>query len=318
MAGYLTRRLWQMVPVALISSFLVFLLLHLVPGDPALALAGLDADEQVVTAIRREFGLDRPIVVQYGVWLGKMVRGDLGHSLISKFPVARLLALAFPATLELAVAAILLAVVVAIPLGIWAAVRQGSPGELLLTGLSSMLLGVPAFWLGILLVMAFAVGLGWLPPSGRVPLMAEPTTAIRFLILPAITLSMYITAQLIRFSKSAMLDVLNEQYIQTARAKGLVERATIYRHALRNALLPVITVLGFQLSRLLGGAVVIEAVFGWPGVGRLVLQSVLNRDYPVVQAALLAFIVVAVLINLLTDVAYALVDPRVRLGPEGG
>lgn len=317
MTRYLAQRLAQLLPVLLIASFLVFVLLHLVPGDPALILAGGDADAQTLAAVRRDFGLDRPLLVQYGLWLEHVVRGDLGKSMISRFPVGRLLGLAFPASLELAVAAILIAVAVGIPVGVWAAVRQGTRTDVVLTGLTSVALGVPSFWFGILLVILFALVLGWLPPSGRVPLLANPAVAARFLTLPAITLALHILAQLTRFTKSAMLEVLQEPYVRTARAKGLAERVVIARHALRNALLPVVTVLGIQFGRLLGGSVIVEAIFGWPGVGRLVLQSVGNRDYPVVQGALLAFVGVAVMINLLTDVAYATLDPRIRFDAGG-
>lgn len=313
MWAYLLRRLLQMIPVILLSSFLVFLLLHLVPGDPAETVAGPDATPEVIQAIREKMGLDLPLPVQYGIWLRNIARADLGESYLSRIPVVDLVGHAFPATIQLALAALALALAISLPLGVLAAVRQGSKLDLLVQGFTALGLGVPNFWLGILLILIFALALGILPPGGRIDPLQQPLLGLKTLLLPAVTLGIHISAVFTRFVRVAMLEVLHEDYVRTARAKGLQERVVVIRHGLRSALVPVVTVVGLQFGRLLGGAVVVESVFAWPGVGRLIIQAVEQRDYTVVQAALLWLVVVFLLINLLTDIAYAFLDPRIRL-----
>jgi peptide/nickel transport system permease protein len=318
MVAYIIRRLLQLIPVVLLSSFLVFMLLHLVPGDPAETVAGPDATPEVIQAVRVKMGLDQPLLVQYGIWLGQIAQGDLGKSYISKMPVIELVGYAFPATMQLALSSLLLAIVISLPLGVIAAIRQGSKIDLFVQGYTALGLGVPNFWLGILLILLFALVLGMLPPGGRIDPMQNPGLGLKSLILPSITLGLHMSAVFTRFVRTAMLEVLHEDYVRTARAKGLHERNVVVGHALRSALVPVVTVVGLQFGRLLGGAVVVESVFAWPGVGRLIIQAVEQRDYTVVSAALLWLVMVFVLINLITDITYAYLDPRIRLSRGGG
>ena len=318
MTGYVLRRLAQAVPTVLLTSVLIFLILHLVPGDPAAVLAGSDAPPEVVEALRKDMGLDRSLPVQYFLWLSRVVRGDLGVSYVSKFPVWTLILRRLPATLELTVAGLVLGMSIGLSAGILAAIRRGRWTDLLVSSGSALFLSIPNFWIGITLILAFAVALHWLPPSGRVPFLESPLTALRFLLLPAFTLGMHIAAIFARFSRTALLEVLSEPFIRTARAKGLTEWAVILRHGFGNALLPVLTILGLQAGYLLGGAVVVESVFAWPGLGRLIVESIGNRDYTAVQGTLLVFVAMFVLVNLVTDLAYGWADPRIRLGRRPG
>jgi ABC-type dipeptide/oligopeptide/nickel transport system permease component len=313
MLTFAVRRLLQAVPVVILSTVAVFLLLHLVPGDPALTMAGPDASPEVVEAVRRDMGLDQPLPVQYGVWLVHVLRGDLGRSYTSRLPVAELIAQRLPATAELAVAGLVLALVVAIPTGIVAAVKQHSTADWLVSSFNAFAIAIPNFWFGILAILLFALALGWLPPSGRIEFARDPVLGLKSLLLPATTLALNQAAVLSRFVKSSMLEVLYEDYVRTARAKGLTEQLVIRGHALRSALVPVATVLGIQFGRLLGGAVIVESVFAWPGLGRLTLQAIGNRDYTVVQGTLLLLVSVFVVVNMLTDIAYGYLDPRIRL-----
>jgi peptide/nickel transport system permease protein len=318
MTAFILRRLVQAVPTVLLTSGLIFLILHLVPGDPAAVLAGSDAPPEVVEALRKEMGLDRSLPVQYVLWLGRVLQGDLGVSYVSKFPVWTLIRRRLPATLELTVAGLAVGMVLGMPAGILAAVRRGRLVDLLVTSGNALFLSVPNFWIGITFILVFALALDWLPPSGRVPLVESPLAAVKFLILPALTLGLHIAAIFARFSRTALLEVLNEPFIRTARAKGLREWVVIVRHAFSNALLPVLTVLGLQAGYLLGGAVVVESVFAWPGLGRLIVESIGNRDYTAVQGVLLVFVGMFVLVNLLTDLAYGWADPRIRVGRREG
>jgi peptide/nickel transport system permease protein len=310
---YLIRRLAQTLPVLVLASIVVFVFLRLVPGDPALILAGPDATPEIVAAIREQMGLNASWPQQYLIWIGHVLQGDLGRSYITRLPIARLIATAMPATIELALAALCLAVLIGVPSGIISAVWHQRPIDWLITAVNGLVLAVPNFWIAILLILAFAVRLRWLPPGGRVDFSEDPGAAWKSLILPAVTLFPSISAALSRFTRAAMLEVLHEDYVRTARAKGLAPYAVIARHALRNALIPVITILGIQFGRLMGGAVIIENIFAWPGVGRLILQGVLNRDYAVVQGALLLLVTVFIVVNLLVDLLYGVCDPRVRL-----
>jgi peptide/nickel transport system permease protein len=310
---YLIRRVAQTLPVLVLASIVVFVFLRLVPGNPALILAGPDATPDVVAAIHKQMGLDDPWPQQYLIWLGHVLHGDLGRSYITNLPIAQLIAEAVPATVELTLTALFLAVLVGIPTGIISAVWHRRPIDWIITALNALGLAVPNFWVGILLILVLSVRLRWLPPGGRVDFTADPGAAWRSLVLPAVTLFHPISAALSRFTRASMLEVLHEDYIRTARAKGLSGWGVIARHALRNALIPVITILGIQFGRLLGGAVIIESIFTWPGVGRLILQGVLNRDYALVQGALLLLVTVFITINLLVDLLYGVCDPRVRL-----
>ncbi len=286
---------------------LVFLLLHLVPGDPVEAMLGESATAADREALRRSLGLDRPLPEQLAAWLWGLARLDLGASLYDGRPVAAVLAERLPATLELAAAALAVAVLVALPLGVLAAVRRGGAWDAGATALALLGVSVPNFWLGPLLILLFAIGLGWLPVSGR-----EGPASV---VLPALTLGTALAAVLARMVRASLLETLQEEHVRTARAKGLPEAVVVLRHALRPALLPVVTVLGLQLGTLLGGAVVTEVVFAWPGLGSLTIEAIQRRDYPVVQGCVLLIAAGYVLANALTDLLYGWLDPRVR---EGG
>jgi peptide/nickel transport system permease protein len=311
--SFVSRRVLEALPIVVLSTVVVFLLLHLLPGDPASVLAGNDVTPENLGRLRRDMGLDQSLPVQYWVWLSHILQGDLGRSPASKLPVSYLIGLALPVTLELTVAGMILTVIVGVPLGILAALRAGSAFDWVVLVFNGALLAIPGFWLSILAILLFAVVLGWLPPGGFVPITEDPVAGIESLLLPAVTLALPAAAGLARQVRTAMLEVLNEDYVRTARAKGLRGMNVVFRHALRNAMLPVATVLGLQFGRLLGGALITETIFTLPGVGRLLINSINSRDYAVVQSALLLFMIAFTLINILTDVSYAVLDPRVRL-----
>ena len=299
------RQIVQAAIVLLNVSLVVFVLVRIVPGDPARLMLGMEASEDAVQAARAQFGFDRPLYVQYAQFVGGALRGDLGQSVRFRRPVGDLLRESFPATLELALAATVIALLLAVPAGIYAAVhRDGVLDRLLMAG---ALIGqaMPIFWLGIMLITLFSVKLGWLPTSGR--------GSLAQLIMPSVTLSTYVMALLARLTRSNMLDVLREQYVRTARAKGLRETVIVHKHALMSAALPIVTVLGLQVGALLSGAVVTETVFNWPGIGTLALRAIQQRDYPVVQGVVLVSAALFVLINGMVDMAYRYLDPRVRL-----
>ncbi len=316
MLPYVIRRLVQVVPVLLFASVAVFLMVYLVPGDPVLAVLGGEARPEQVEAMRKQMGLDRPLVVQYGRWLGRVAQGDLGVSFINSYPVWSLIGLKLPATLALAAGALTVALLISLPLGILAAVRQGSWVDRLAIGFTALGLSVPTFWLGVLLVLLFSLRLQWLPASGYVPLFTRPALSLQHLLMPSLTLGIAIAAILTRFVRTAMLEVIHQDYVRTARAKGLPEGRVVIRHALKNAFIPVLTVIALQVGNLLGGAVITESIFDYPGVGQLILYAVTTKDYTVVQGTLLLLVFAFVFINLLTDVAYAILDPRVRYGGD--
>ncbi len=314
--GYIVRRLAQALLVLVVASVALFGLIHALPGDPALIFAGIDASPEAVEAVRRSLGLNQPLPVQYLRWLRHALRGDLGHSYTSGFPVTTLIAGRLAATAQLAAAAVMLGTALGVLAGVAGALWDGSPPEKLVSSVTAVSLSLPNFWLGLLLILIFGVGLGWLPTSGRIDPLQDPAGGLRHLTLPAFTLSLHLAAVVSRFLKAAMLDAFREQYIRTARAKGLQERRVVFGHVFPNALLPVVTVVGLQFGSLLGGAVLVEEVFGWPGLGRLVLQAVTGRDYLVLQGILLLLVLTFVLVNLLTDLAYAGLDPRIRYGSD--
>jgi peptide/nickel transport system permease protein len=312
MQQYILRRLLQTVPVLILFSIVVFTVLRLVPGDPALVMLGLEATPEAVAEIREEMGLDQPIVVQYGIWLRDIARGDLGVSWRSKQSVESLILRRFPATLQLTFGAMLIGVAVALPLGVLSGLRPHSLFDSLASGFSLLGLAIPGFWLGLMLLLIVSVRLRWLPPSGYVPLVEDPTANLKHLILPAITLGVGLAAPLARFVRSGMLDVMGTDYIRTSRAKGLPERLVVVRHALRNGLLSVVTVFGLEFGSLLGGAVITESVFNWPGIGTLLLTAITQRDYAMVQGTVLFISVVFIVVNLIVDVSYGYLDPRIR------
>jgi ABC-type dipeptide/oligopeptide/nickel transport system permease component len=312
MQTFIARRLLQTIPVLFLFSIVVFAVLRLVPGDPAVVMLGLEATPEAVAEIRQDMGLDKPIFVQYGIWLGKVVRGDFGVSWRSKQSVESLIWRRLPATLELTIGALIVAVVIALPLGIVSGVRPNSPFDVAATGFSLLGVAVPGFWLGLMLLLLVSVRLNWLPPSGHVPLREDPVASLRHLILPALTLGVGLAAPLARFVRSGMLDAMQTDYIRTARAKGLPERLVVVRHALRNGLLSVVTVFGLEFGALLGGAVITESVFNWPGIGTLLLTAIKQRDYAMVQGTVLFISAMFILVNLVVDLSYGLLDPRIR------
>jgi peptide/nickel transport system permease protein len=312
MLSFILRRVLAVIPVLLIVAVLVFGLLRMVPGDPAAVIAGDAATNEQVRDIRERLGLEKPIPVQFAVWLGRLVQGDLGQSFFFKKPVADLIAQRFEPTLALGVCALVLAVSVAVPLGVLAAFRQGSWVDRLVMGLSVMGFSLPLFVLGYLLVYVFAVELEWLPVQGYARIAEGFWPFIERLILPSVALSVGYIALIARITRTSVLEVLNEDYIRTARAKGLTDREVLVRHALRNAAVPILTIIGIGLAVLIGGAVVTESVFAIPGLGRLTVEAVLSRDFPVIQALILLFSCGYLLVNLLIDIGYAFLDPRIR------
>ena len=313
MGGFVIRRLIESIPVLLLSTVAVFMILRLLPGDQAQALAGPDARPEVLQAVRQAYGLDRPLPVQYITWLGDVVRGDFGKSFLTNRPVMEVVGRRLPVTLELAIVSLLLSCLIAFPLGITAALNVHRRADFFITVYNGIALAVPGFWLGLLGIMLFSLVLGWVPPGGRVEFSEDPWQHIKMLILPALTLSLASSAGIGRLVRTSMLEVLSEDYIRTARSKGLGQFLVVVRHGLRNALMPVVTVLGLQFGRLVGGQVITEQVFNWPGMGRLVVESITTRDYVVVQGVLLVFVVMYVFISLVIDISYALLDPRVRV-----
>ena len=304
MARYLLKRVLLALPVLLGVSIVVFTMIRLIPGDPAQLMAGQAATQEIITEIRRDLGLDRPIVVQYAYFLRNAIRGDLGHSLFNRAPVTEELALRFPRTLRLGLASMLVAAAIGVPAGIISATRHLSWVDSLVMVVALAGVSMPVFWLGLNLILIFAVRLQWLPAIGH--------ESWAHLILPAVTLGAASAAIIARMTRSAMLEVLRQDYVRTARAKGVAEPTVIGRHALRNALIPVVTVAGLQLGTLLGGAVLTESVFAWPGVGRLLVDAVLARDYPIIQGTVLLIATTFVLLNVLVDLLYAVLDPRIR------
>jgi peptide/nickel transport system permease protein len=334
MAAYLLRRLAIAVPILVGVSLAVFLMLHTAGGDPAELRLGLRADPESVARLRREMGLERPLAIQYLDFLAGAVRGDLGRSYRSNTPVTDELRARFPATIELALAAMLLALAIGLTMGTLAAVRKHSVFDYTSTVGALLGVSIPTFWLGLILIIVFGLWLRWLPISGRVDprLGADPATpflafaslvrgdwpvardALRHLVLPAITLAGWPAAIVARMTRASLLEAMGQDYARTARAKGLRERAILLRHAFRNALIPVVTVAGLEFGTLLGGAVVTETVFAWPGVGQLTVAAIGARDYQVVLGVVLLLATVFVLLNLLVDLLYALLDPRIRYG----
>jgi len=304
MARYLVRRLLFTVPVLLGVATLVFSLIHLVPGDPVQSMLGEGASPQDVAEMRTRLGLDRPLLVQYTGFLKGLASGDLGTSLRTNQSVARAIGERLPATFELAFAAMTVAVVIALPLGIVAAVRARTSIDVAATTLALVGISIPNFWLGPLLAIAFAVALGWLPVSGR--------GTLAHLVLPAVTLGAPLAAVLARMTRTSVIEELNELYVLAARARGVSRLRAVVRHAFRNSLIPIVTVIGLQFGAVLTGAVITETIFAWPGVGRLLIQSISFRDYPLVQGCILLIAVTYVSMNLLTDLVYGLLDPRIR------
>ncbi|HBY93504.1 MAG TPA: ABC transporter permease [Chloroflexi bacterium] len=309
MAKYIMRRIMQMIPVLFGVTVIVFFLIRL-KGDPVLQMVPDYYTEAQIQAVRVAYGFDRPVYIQYVEFLRRAIRGDFGRSFVNRQPAWDLVKAALPRTIQLGVTALLFGILVSFPLGIISALKRNSAIDFVVTALSVGGRAVPSFWLGIMLILLFAVTLRWLPVSGTGAISGEPS--FKYLILPALTLSTGLITTLTRLVRSSMLEVIREDYITTARAKGLRERTIIFRHALRNALIPVVTVLGLNIGFLLGGAVIVEQVFAWPGMGRLMVNSIYTRDNSVVQAGLLVTSLIIMGSNLVVDVVYSFLDPRIR------
>ena len=303
MPTFILRRLLLAIPTLFGVLVVAFLLLYIAPGDPVMAMVGERADEETITRLRRELRLDDPLPVRFGHYVGNVVRGDLGESYITGRPIVRDIRERFPKTLQLAGAAMLLAATIGVTIGILSARRPGGVIDRFGLGLAYLGISFPVFWVGLLLILLFAVTLHWLPPSG--------SGGLRYLILPAVALGMRSIAFLARMTRSAMLDALGSDFVRTARAKGLSERTVVVRHALRNAAIPIITVLGLDFGSYLTGSILTETIFSWPGIGRYVVNAISRRDLPAIQGAVLFLSTIFVLVNLLTDIAYAKADPRV-------
>ena len=304
MSRYIIRRLLLMVPVLIGVSLVVFFMIRLIPGDPALALAGEHATPETVQMIRARFGLDQPLPVQYWAFVSNAVRGDLGRSTRTRRPVAQELGNQYPNTLLLAAAALGVSIAVGISSGILAAVKQHTWWDTGVMVFALFGVSMPVFWMGLMMMYLFSVQLRWLPTAG----MGTPA----HLVLPAITLGMSSAGMLARMTRSAMLEVLRQDYIRTARSKGITEFVIVMKHGLRNSLIPIVTVLGLQFGTLLGGAVLTETVFAWPGVGRLMVEAIMSRDYPIVQGAVLLVAISFIMINLIVDVTYVYLDPAIK------
>ena len=305
MTDYVIRRLAQTLPIALLVATLVFSLIHMIPGDPVEMMLGEGAQRSDVETLRHELGLDRPLIQQYGSFLRGLLEGDLGNSLHFGEPVARILARHYPATLELAFAGMLVALAIAVPLGILAAFHRDGPIDHASRFFSLLGVSIPNFWLGPMFILVFSIQLNLFPVSGR--------SGLASLVLPAITLGTALAGLLTRMIRSSLAEELHKPYLATAQAKGLSRRLAVVRHALKNASIPVVTIVGLQFGALLTGAIITETIFAWPGLGRLIIQSIRLRDYPLVQGGILAIALTYLLLNLVTDVVYAYLDPRIRL-----
>jgi peptide/nickel transport system permease protein len=314
MATYVLQRVLQMIPVIVLASVISFSIIFLLPGDPALLILGdqLASDRTIYEAKRAELGLDRPLPIQYLDWLGKTARGDLGVSTRDRQPVAQGIKERLPVTLQLAGMALLLALCISLPAGITSALRPNSKWDIVASVVAFGGIAMPSFWFGILLIYLFAVYLKWLPPSGYVPFADDPVQNLTRMLMPAFTLGLGLSAVLMRQTRSSLLEVLHQDYMTTARSKGLGQKIVVLRHALKNALIPVVTVLGLQMGLLFGGAVITESIFSIPGIGRWAVDSITTRDFPVVQAVSLVLAVGVLLANLLADIAYAYIDPRIH------
>lgn len=314
MPRYLLNRLWQSAITLILASIIVFVGVRAIPGDPALAMAGEEADPEALAAIRSKLGLDQPIFVQYVTFLLNMLRGDFGASVRTGTPVSDLIATTLPVTLWLSGYAILIAVIVGIASGVIAERFRGRWPEWVANFFSIIGLSVPNFWLGILAIMYLSVTLGWFPASGYVPILENPIMGIYYLTLPAIILGVSLAAVIMRQTRASMMESMGSDYVRTARAKGLGRFRILFRYGLRNSLIVVVTIVGLQLGGLISGAVVTERIFGLPGFGKLALDAVFTRDYPVIQAVVLIVTIAYILINLAVDVLYSVINPRIRVG----
>ncbi|MGN7471507.1 ABC transporter permease [Brevibacillus sp. SAFN-007a] len=315
---FVVRRLLLTIPILLLVSLMTFSLIHLIPGDPARVILGQEATPEAYQALRTELGLDQPIAVQYFSWLGRVLQGDLGISITDRVPVSELIKQRLPATVELTIGTFLVAILIAFPAGILAAVRRGTWMDYTSTFAALGGMSIPSFWLAMMMIIFFAVNNQWLPASGYVPFLEDPKQNVLAMVLPCLATGLRESAVLMRMLRSSLLDVVSMDFIRTAKAKGLNEARTILGHALRNAMVPVVTTSGLMIAGLLGGLVITESIFSIPGFGRLIVESVFKRDYVTVQGAILVSAVLVVLVNLAVDMLYAVIDPRIKAGKGAG
>lgn len=312
--AFLFRRLLLAIPVLFLVTIMVFLLLHMIPGDPATVILGQEASPETIAALREELGLNKPILLQYFNWLAGVLQGNLGYSLVDHTPVSQLIMERLPATLELTLGTFVIALLIAIPAGILAAIRTGSWLDYSSTMFALVGMSIPHFWLGMMFIIFFAVRLGWFPASGYVPFSENPTANLTAMIMPMVATGLRESAVLMRMLRSSLLEVMDADYIRTAYSKGLKERTVIIQHALKNAMVPVITVSGLMIAGLLGGLVITETIFSIPGYGKLIVESIFTRDYITVQGTILVSALIVVGVNLIVDVLYTLIDPRIKMG----
>ena len=313
MVAFLIKRLLATIPTILLVTLAVFLILRLTPGGPAVAMLGDQASPEAVAALKHQLGLDKPLYIQYLHWLGNALHGDLGRSAFGNQPVTELIVQRIVPTLELSILALIVSLLIGISAGVIAAVKRNTAVDAVASILAILGVSTPSFWLAILLVLIFSLKLTWLPALGYVSPFSNLATNLRDMLLPSITLGVILAAVITRFTRASMLDSLYQDYVRTARSKGLEERTVILRHALGNAMIPIVTVVGLELGGLLSGAVIIETIFSLPGNGQLLVTSIFNRDFPVVQGLVVVIAIVFILVNVAVDVVYALIDPRIRL-----
>ncbi|MED1562934.1 peptide ABC transporter [Alkalihalobacillus alcalophilus ATCC 27647 = CGMCC 1.3604] len=313
MLKFILRRVGLMGAILFLVSVIIFSLVNVLPGDPATLILGQEATPEALESLREEMGLNQPLIIQYFEWVTGVLQGDFGHSIRDNTPVTTILVQKIPVTLQLTIMSFFIAIMIAVPVGIISATRKGTLWDYSSTLFALSGVSIPPFFLGILLIFVFAVTLGWLPPSGYVPLSEDFTRSLMLMILPAITIGIRLSAELTRMLRSSLLEVLQADFIRTGYAKGLLERGVVFGHAFRNALIPVITVSGLQMATFLGGAVITETIFAVPGIGQLVVTSILTRDFPVVQGAVMFMAFAVILINFMVDILYTVLDPRIKL-----
>lgn len=313
MNKFIIRRFGQMVPVVLIMTFIVFSLTLLIPGDATVTILGEQSSMQDRAKLRAELGLDKAVPIQYAHWLSGIATGDMGRSIATREPVTQMLKTRLPVTLQLTFQAVLLAVLVGVPLGIIAAARRNTWVDVAASTTAMTAMAIPYFWVGILLIMLFSIKFSWLPPSGFVSFATSPSENFRSMLMPTLTVGLSMAGLVMRQTRTSMVQVLSQDYIRTAKAKGVSPFGVIVFHALRNALIPVVTVVGLQAGVLVGGAVVTETVFGLPGLGRMIVDAIFQRDFPVVQGGILVVVMLVLIVNLLTDLAYGALDKRIKL-----
>nr|WP_314257356.1 ABC transporter permease [uncultured Devosia sp.] len=313
MTAFLLRRAAQGIITLVAASFIIFMAIRLIPGDPALMYAGSDATPETLAAIRERFGLNEPIWTQYLIWAGNALRGDFGTSYVARVPVLNLIGLRVMPTLLLLLGSLLVMSVLGFAIGAWAAVTRNRTLDAVLTGFAALLSGAPVFWIGLMAILLFAIQLRWLPVGGYVNPFTDPLGSLRSMIMPCVVLGIAMAGSQARFIRTAYKEVLNSDYIRLAEAKGASRSRVVWRHATRNAMVPIVTIYGLAIANLLGGAVVIETVFTWPGLGLLMINSVGVNDFPTVQVILLLYVFIFVVVNFLTDISYSIIDPRIRL-----